>query len=50
MGSLNLHYLGVADMSHFIERRELSPVEIVKAHLTRIEALEPKLNSFITLT
>ncbi len=32
-----------------IQRKEVSPLEIVEAFLSRIESLEPKLNSFITL-
>jgi len=42
-------YLGAGELSRLIQKREISPVEIVKAHLNRIESLEPILNSFITL-
>lgn len=44
-----VYYLSVSQLAHLIQKKELSPVEIVKAHLSRIENLEPKLNSFITL-
>jgi aspartyl-tRNA(Asn)/glutamyl-tRNA(Gln) amidotransferase subunit A len=33
-----------------VARREVSPVELVEAHLQRIAALDPQLNCFITLT
>jgi aspartyl-tRNA(Asn)/glutamyl-tRNA(Gln) amidotransferase subunit A len=39
----------VHQLSSYILSSKLSPVEIVEAHLTRIEALNPKLNAFITL-
>ena len=42
-------YLSAGELSRLIQKREISPVEIVKAHLDRIESLEPILNSFITL-
>jgi aspartyl-tRNA(Asn)/glutamyl-tRNA(Gln) amidotransferase subunit A len=45
----NLCYLSVGQLSRLIKNREVSPVEIVEAHLARVEALEPMLNSFITL-
>jgi aspartyl-tRNA(Asn)/glutamyl-tRNA(Gln) amidotransferase subunit A len=41
--------LSAAELAHLIKRREVSPVEVVKVHLARIDALEPTLNSFITL-
>ncbi|MBV8392393.1 MAG: hypothetical protein JOY81_04350, partial [Alphaproteobacteria bacterium] len=36
-------------MARAIAHRELSPVELMQAHLARIEALDPKLNAFIRL-
>jgi aspartyl-tRNA(Asn)/glutamyl-tRNA(Gln) amidotransferase subunit A len=44
-----LHYLTVAEAAHAIATKELSPVELVKALLARIERLDPKLNAFIRL-
>lgn len=38
-----------AKLGSLIRQRKLSPVEVVEAHLRRIDQLEPKLNSFITL-
>jgi aspartyl-tRNA(Asn)/glutamyl-tRNA(Gln) amidotransferase subunit A len=45
----DLCYLSVGQLSRFIKNREVSPVEVIKAHLTRTDALEPTLNSFITV-
>ncbi len=45
----DLCYLSAGQLSRFIKNREVSPVEVIKAHLTRIDALEPTLNSFITV-
>ena len=41
--------MSAGDLSRLVQRREVSPVEIIEAHLARIEATEPVLNSFITL-
>ena len=46
----DLHYLSVADASKLIRARELSPLELTRALLARIEALEPQLNAFIKVT
>ncbi len=47
--SLEICYLPATELSGLIQRKELSPVEVVQAHLARIDATEPTLNSFITL-
>lgn len=44
-----LHYLPAAAAASAIAARELSPVELMTAHLARIEELEPTLNAFIRL-
>jgi aspartyl-tRNA(Asn)/glutamyl-tRNA(Gln) amidotransferase subunit A len=49
MDSKGLCYFSAGELSRLIRKRKVSPVEVVKAHLARIEALEPLLNSFITL-
>src|ERR1700744_3137630 len=36
-------------LAELIARKELSPVEIVEAHLDRIDAVNPKLNAIVTL-
>lgn len=45
-----LAYLTIAEASRLIARRELSPVELTKACLGRIEALDNQLDSFVTVT
>ncbi len=49
LDSSEIFYLGIAQLAHLIQKKELSPVEVIQAHLSRIENLEPKLNSFITI-
>ena len=49
MDNTDLCYLSAGQLSRLIGKKELSPVEVVEAHLARIDALEPVLNSFITL-
>lgn len=44
-----LLYLGIRELGRRIERRDLSPVEVTRAALGRIEALDSSLNSFITV-
>lgn len=44
-----LIYLSISEAAERIARKELSPVELVQAHLERIRATDDKLNSFITL-
>src|SRR5438093_12111128 len=41
--------LPLAEAADLIRRRELSPVELTRAVLARIEALGPRLNAFTTL-
>jgi Asp-tRNA(Asn)/Glu-tRNA(Gln) amidotransferase A subunit family amidase len=42
-----LNFLSAVSMAERIRRRELSPVELVDAHLTRIEELNSRLNAFV---
>lgn len=42
--------LSLAVAAKLIQRRELSPLELTPAHLERIQTLDQKLNSFITVT
>jgi aspartyl-tRNA(Asn)/glutamyl-tRNA(Gln) amidotransferase subunit A len=42
--------LSGAELGRRIARREVSPVEAARAHLARIERLDPKLNAFLTVT
>ncbi|MGD2158964.1 MAG: amidase [Anaerolineales bacterium] len=47
MSFTNLTILQAAEL---IARREISPVELVQAHLERIERIDSQINSYITLT
>jgi len=49
MDALDICYASAGELAPLVKNKELSPVEIIDAHLTRIEATEPVLNSFITL-
>ena len=41
-----LHYLDLTELSHRIHAREISPVEVTTAELTRIERLDGSLKSY----
>jgi Asp-tRNA(Asn)/Glu-tRNA(Gln) amidotransferase A subunit family amidase len=43
----NLIFLSAASMAERIRQKEISSIELVNAHLTQIEKLNPKLNAFI---
>jgi amidase len=43
----SLHYASIAEISESLRAKKVSPVEIVEAHLDRIEELQPKLNAFV---
>ena len=49
MDELEICYMSAGDLGRLLRSGEISPVEIVEAHLSRIRATEPVLNSFITL-
>ncbi len=49
MDELEICYMSAGQLGPLVESGELSPVEIVQAHLSRIRSTEPVLNSFITL-
>ena len=49
MDALELCYMSAGELSSLIRDKQVSPVEVIDAHLSRIEATEPTLNSFITL-
>ena len=49
MPANDLHYLTISETAALIESKQLSPVELVAAHLERIEQTDEQLNSFITL-
>jgi Asp-tRNA(Asn)/Glu-tRNA(Gln) amidotransferase A subunit family amidase len=43
----DLTYLPAVTMAEHIRTREISPTELVNAHLSRIEKLNPQLNAFV---
>jgi aspartyl-tRNA(Asn)/glutamyl-tRNA(Gln) amidotransferase subunit A len=45
-----LHDLGVRDAAARIRRRELSSVEVVRAALARVAAVEPRVRAFLTVS
>ena len=49
MTDVNLCYASVRALSELVSKKQVSPVEIIEAHLQRISETEPVLNSFITL-
>ena len=49
MDATEVCFMSAAQLGALLKKKDLSPVEVVEAHLARIEALEPTLNSFITL-
>ena len=49
MDPLELCYLSAGELSRLIQRKDVSPVEVIDAHLDRIAATDGVLNSFITL-
>src|ERR1700732_2545633 len=42
-------YYDATKLAELIRNREISPVEVVQAHLDRIEAINPKLNAIVTV-
>lgn len=48
MDTTELCFLSAVELGKLIESKQVSPVEVVQAHLERIEATEGTLNSFIT--
>jgi aspartyl-tRNA(Asn)/glutamyl-tRNA(Gln) amidotransferase subunit A len=42
-------YQDATGLAELIRTREISPVEVVQAHLDRIEAVNPKVNAIVTL-
>ncbi len=44
-----LHFQDATTLAQLIRNREISPVEVMKAHLDRIETLNPKVNAIVTV-
>ncbi len=45
-----LHFLSISEAAGLIQRRQLSPVELTRALLDRIAAIDPQLNAYLLVT
>jgi amidase len=50
MESAQLPFAHLVDVAHLIRTRQISPVELARPMLARIEAVDPKLHSYTTVT
>ena len=50
MAASEILFRPVAELAPLLKARKLSPVELVRAFLDRIEAVNPKVNAFLTVT
>src|SRR5258706_3708246 len=50
MAALEILFKSCAELAPLLKARKLSPVEVVRAFLDRIEAVNPRVNAFITVT
>ena len=46
----NPHFLTIAQAARLVEARELSPVELTRAFLDRVAAIDPQLNAYLLVT
>src|ERR1700761_2649427 len=46
---MQIHQLSLTEIAQRVRSRDLSPVEVVRAHFDRIDGLNPRLNAFIQL-
>ena len=47
--SEDIYYADATELARRIRAKEVSPVEVLDAHLDRIEAVNPKLNAIVTM-
>src|SRR6267143_1874999 len=50
MNDTDLAFASIEEIGKLFRKRKLSPVELTKLMLARIEQLNPKLNAYITVT
>jgi aspartyl-tRNA(Asn)/glutamyl-tRNA(Gln) amidotransferase subunit A len=50
MGNQDTCWMSASDLAEAIRAKELSPVEVVKNLLDRIEAINPQINAYVTVT
>ena len=46
---MDIPFLSTTELSELIRRREVSPVEVTESYLDRIDALNFKFNSYLTV-
>ena len=49
MADENLAFMSLAEQADLIQKKEITPTELVQAYLDRIEKVDPKLNAYITV-
>ena len=49
MEKRDIPFLSTAELSELIRQKELSPVEVTESYLERIDALNFKFNSYLTV-
>ncbi len=50
MNTTELCSFSISQLAELLQRRAVSPVEVTRAYLDRIQALDPQLNSYLTVT
>jgi aspartyl-tRNA(Asn)/glutamyl-tRNA(Gln) amidotransferase subunit A len=50
MATNELCFLSIAQLAEQIQKKAVSPVEVTQAYLDRIATIDPKLNSYLTIT
>src|SRR5580700_10400121 len=50
MADSDIIFKPVSELSPLLKARQVSPVEVVRAYLDRIAAVNPKVNAFVTVT
>ncbi|NLU72208.1 amidase [Streptomyces sp. HNM0575] len=50
MGASEIHYTDATELAQMIRRREVSALEVMQAHVDRIELLNPEINAVVTMT
>ena len=49
MANENPAFLSLAEQADLIQKKEITPTEVVQAYLDRLEQVDPKLNAYITV-
>ena len=46
----DMPFLSATELSRLVQKKEVSPVELVEAYLERIDSLNPRLNAYLTVS